>query len=96
MFFRVIYRLVESGTTNFKIHVLGESFTENPQIFSEAQSKLNKEFIGHFGYLATKEEYYQVLAESNIAISTSTHEFFGVAMYACLLTCNLTIPRCFT
>lgn len=72
-------QLMDSGKLNFRINVLGESFTDNPPIFAEAREKLDK-FIDHFGYVEQKSQYYEILKASDIVVSTANHEFFGVAM----------------
>ncbi|ODM96189.1 Glycosyltransferase-like domain-containing protein 1-like [Orchesella cincta] len=101
MFFRVIYSLVDKGKTNFRLNVVGESFSGNPPIFEAARIKLEG-FIDNFGYIPEKAQYYQILHESDIVISTANHEFFGVSMlegaeYQCfpLAPNNLVYPEIF-
>ncbi|CAL8126300.1 unnamed protein product [Orchesella dallaii] len=101
MFFRVIYTLVDKGKTNFRLNVLGESFTGNPPVFEEARIKLLS-FIKNFGYISEKAQYYRILHGSDIVISTADHEFFGVSMlegveYQCfpLAPNNLVYPEIF-
>ena len=81
MFFRVMMELKDKGVTNFRLSVLGDGFQDNPEIFSIAKNKLSDHIL-HWGFLATKSDYYNVLGESDVVISTASHEFFGVAMYA--------------
>ncbi|XP_033127142.1 glycosyltransferase-like domain-containing protein 1 [Anneissia japonica] len=78
LFFSTLYKLHESGES-FRISVLGENFSEIPDIFKEAYEQL-KDYILHWGYLKSKEEYFKVLIEGDIAVSTANHEFYGVAM----------------
>lgn len=77
-FFKVLLELKEDGH-KFHLSVLGQTFTENPPIFSTILDKLKGEII-HFGYASNKNDYHQILNSANVVVSTATHEFFGVAM----------------
>ncbi|XP_033634803.1 glycosyltransferase-like domain-containing protein 1 isoform X1 [Asterias rubens] len=78
LFFHTVMKLHDLGL-DFRLSVLGEKFSEVPDVFSETQPKLMDHII-NWGYLPSKVEYYKVLLAADVAVSTANHEFFGVAM----------------
>lgn len=86
-FFEILFRLNEENE-NFKVSILGENFQEIPEVFQTAKEKLGDK-ICHFGYLPSKEDYKKVLEDSIVVVSTSNHEFFGVAMIEAASAGNL-------
>ncbi|XP_078727094.1 tRNA-queuosine alpha-mannosyltransferase isoform X2 [Lampetra fluviatilis] len=78
LFFETLFKLKEAGCS-FRVSVLGETYTTVPSVFEEARRRLADEIL-HWGFQASREDYYGVLAAADVAISTAKHEFFGVAM----------------
>lgn len=78
LFFASVKELRSSGCC-FRLNVLGESFRNSPVCFAEARDELD-EHIDHWGYAESRADYLQVLADSDIVVSTASHEFFGIAV----------------
>lgn len=95
-FFRTLFELDESGIP-FRVVVLGESYSESPPVFEQARDKLAASrncTVLHWGYAPTRERYLELLRESDVVVSTSNHEFFGVAVVeAVLCGCYPLVPN---
>lgn len=80
---------------NWKVNILGQSFREVPsdmqaciQLIEKSQCK------GVIGFVANRTEYLNLLAKSHVVLSTSLHEFQGLAiMEAVKLQCIPVLPK---
>jgi len=77
-FFDVIYSLDQENIP-FRLAILGQSFRNQPEIFSEAKTRLAHR-IDHFGFVPDKEKYYRLLNKGSFVVSTAFHEFFGISI----------------
>ncbi|CAM1305569.1 GTDC1 (predicted) [Pycnogonum litorale] len=78
IFFNALYKLNNEGL-DFRISILGESFSDIPSEFDEAKINLSDKIL-RWGYLESKIDYYKALKEADVVVSTATHEFYGVGM----------------
>jgi glycosyltransferase involved in cell wall biosynthesis len=91
-FFRVMNRLDDVGA-DFRLILAGERFEHQPPEFESAFSRYAERIV-HYGYADDLEEYAKLLHRADIVVSTSVHEFFGVAiMEAIHCGCHPLLPR---
>lgn len=76
-FFAAIFRLIDEGL-DFRVILAGENFRNVPAEFLEAEERLGERLL-HVGY-APAPLYVELLAQSDVVVSTALHEFFGVAV----------------
>ncbi len=77
-FFQTIYELDQQGQ-DFKLIIAGESFRVIPEEFEHAREKLAHRII-HYGFAQSQEQYFNLLSQSDIVVSTAIHEFFGISV----------------
>ena len=82
LFARTVTTLAAEGVA-FRLAIAGEpGNTPSPELL--ALRALAPGRLRHFGYAGSREEYAQLLWESDIVVSTTRHEFFGVGMVEAL------------
>ncbi len=77
-FFEALFGLSERGL-DFELHVLGQRFRNHPEIFDEASERLSGH-IATWGFVEDRGAYRQILRQADVVVSTSLHEFQGLAM----------------
>lgn len=75
---QILCRLSEAKC-QFTVSLVGEHFKDVSKAFEEAEAKLFPH-VRHWGYLPSRREYLDLLSKAHVAVSTASHEFFGVAM----------------
>jgi glycosyltransferase involved in cell wall biosynthesis len=76
-FFAAIDALVAAGA-DFRLALAGEAFGQIPGPFEDAKGRLADRIV-HFGF-AERPAYDRLLRAADVVVSTSLHEFFGVAV----------------
>ncbi len=82
IFFNAL-RELEDGGLDFRLILLGQSFSFIPDCFKDAQVRY-KDKILHCGFAASYSDYVSLLKRGDIVVSTSLHEFFGIAIIEAL------------
>jgi glycosyltransferase involved in cell wall biosynthesis len=77
-FFAAVKILKESGI-EFRLSVIGQQFRDVPEVFDRAKDYF-AEFIEHWGYQESIDNYRAVLSEADIIASAAKHEFFGISV----------------
>ncbi len=81
-FFAALQRLA-AESCEFRVIVCGESFARRPEVFDRARQMLGERLL-HFGFVADRAQYTELLGRVDVVVSTAAHEFFGIAwMEAC-------------
>jgi glycosyltransferase involved in cell wall biosynthesis len=81
-FFELLYQLRAAGVA-FRLAVAGENFRQIPAEFEDARTRL-ADVIVHWGYLPTRADYLHLLQQTDLIISTTEHEFFGISVLEAL------------
>ncbi len=76
-FFEALFELDRRGV-GFRLVVMGEHFRTHPAVFDRARHRL-QHHIDHWGFVDDRHRYWDMLLRSDIVVSTSMHEFFGIS-----------------
>ena len=76
--FAALLKLQEDGV-DFRVHVVGQQFREQPPVFAEMRPLLESH-IGEWGMVESGADYQKLLQESHVVLSTTLHEFQGLAV----------------
>ena len=68
--FRVLEELHQSGC-RFMVSVLGERSVHAPDVFSEATRQKIGAHIKHWGYVESKEKFWEILRHADVTLSTA-------------------------
>lgn len=91
-FFRVINRLDDSGR-RFRLILAGKTFARQPEEFEKGFRRYAERVL-HYGYAESFHDYAQLLHQADIVVSTSIHEFFGIAMLEAIYCgCHPLLPN---
>jgi glycosyltransferase involved in cell wall biosynthesis len=100
-FFKALTEISSSGI-DFRLILVGKSFPNSPQCFTDAKKVLGERII-HFGYAPSYADYVALLCRGDVVVSTAFHEFFGIAVIEAvragclpLLPDRLAYPEFFT
>ena len=77
-FFRFLCHLKSSGQP-FRLYLLGERFSRYPEEFDRILKEFSREII-FSDYCETREEYWNILFQSDFVVSTSLQENFGISV----------------
>jgi glycosyltransferase involved in cell wall biosynthesis len=91
-FFKLMNRLDDVGHS-FRLILAGEHFEEQPVEFERAFERYAERIL-HYGYAEDFAEYSRLLNRADLVVSTSIHEFFGIAMLEAIYCgCHPLLPE---
>ena len=95
-FFNAVMPIIEDDAERgaavpaIQLIVLGEAFPSSPPVFSRVRDRLMEHpgrfdrYVHHWGYANRNNpagpDYFSLLAQADVVVSTAIHEFFGVGV----------------
>jgi len=77
-FFKAMEKLRNKGYI-FNLNVVGQQFRRQPECFDKCKDIFKDEIL-NWGYVEDIDEYHDTLRDSDFVVSTSLHEFQGLAV----------------
>lgn len=73
----------------FVLHVVGQQFRQQPKEFTVLKALLaENSALGHWGYVASRAQYHQLMKQCQGVISTALHDFQGLAVLEAVASGN--------
>lgn len=89
----LLLRRLRADGVAFRLHLLGESFRQKPKEFSIIAQEFQQELLT-LGYVESHDAYRQCLAQSDVVLSTSLHDFQGLSILEAVAAgCVPVLPR---
>lgn len=70
---------LEASGRDYRLSVVGEGFRRTPAAFDTLRHRFGHR-LEHFGYLSERGAYDRLLATADVVVSTTLHDFQGLAM----------------
>jgi glycosyltransferase involved in cell wall biosynthesis len=77
-FFRVLARAGQAGA-RFRLALMGENFQVVPGEFIAARKRWAERIV-QYGYVESRQEYYDLLGSGAVVVSTALQENFGISV----------------
>lgn len=91
-FFRMMNRLDDAGFV-FELILAGDNRHDKPVEFEKAWSRYGRRIV-HFGYVDDLSTYCKLLHKADVVVSTSTYEFYSVAINEAIYAgCHPIVPN---
>ena len=91
VFFDALKKLKQQGVS-FKLHIMGQSFRQQPACFDESELFFADE-IETYGY-QDKKRYREILSQADYVVSTALHDFQGLSLQEAIsLGCTPIAPN---
>ncbi|KZN15298.1 tRNA-queuosine alpha-mannosyltransferase domain-containing protein [Marinomonas sp. TW1] len=74
-----ILQALEATDLEYEIAIMGEQFRTVPEVFSQIKLQFSHR-ITQFGYAESRDQYFAILASSDLFLSTALHEFQGLSV----------------
>ncbi|WP_426416569.1 tRNA-queuosine alpha-mannosyltransferase domain-containing protein [Aestuariirhabdus sp. LZHN29] len=71
-------RMLEEKGVNYRLCILGERFRRVPEVFDIIENQFRHR-LAQFGFADSRDQYLAWLASAHFFVSTSLHEFQGIA-----------------
>jgi len=78
-----VLQLLEQRKVVVRAHIVGQQFRRQPEAFANIAELLDQAHYlipGHWGYMASRDEYRQLLQRCDMVLSTALHDFQGLAI----------------